>query len=296
MKTLNLTDIDKSDVKYQIQEFPDGQNNIVIKPSKCVTKTETFWATPVQIKSRLNNWLDLELIVCAIKSLRNLGVKTIHLYTPYFMGARSDRQFEHGGNRYIKDVIAPVINSLNFESVTCIDPHSYVLENCVNNFKSITNVELVKNSLRLIAGDWKERTNNEGFVLVSPDAGASHKIFKLAEQIGYKGDIITCSKERDKDGKIIGTNVPLNAGEHLDKDFIIIDDICDGGATFINIAKELNEIRTKYSNQKIYLIVTHGIFSKGFRELSEHFENIYCTNSYSNVSVGPGFVKQLNVF
>jgi ribose-phosphate pyrophosphokinase len=325
MKTLNLTDIDKSDVKYQIQEFPDGQNNIVIEPSKLVTKTETFWATPgnhsafnsqtkhkynlvesnpVQIKSRLNNWLDLELIVCVTKSLRNLGVKEIHLYTPYFMGARSDRQFEHGGNRYIKDVIAPVINSLNFESVTCIDPHSYVLENCVNNFKSITNVELVKNSLRLIAGDWKERTNNEGFVLVSPDAGASHKIFKLAEQIGYKGDIITCSKERDKDGKIIGTNVPISRKQHEMlhkgpyKDFIIIDDICDGGATFINIAQELKKYfhESGKTESKIYLIVTHGIFSKGFRELSEHFENIYCTNSYSNVSVGPGFVKQLNVF
>ena len=201
MKTLNLVDIDKSDIKYQIQEFPDGQQNIVIKPSKCVTKTETFWATPgnhsafnsqtkhkynlvesnpVQIKSRLNNWLDLELIVCATKSLRNLGVKEIHLYTPYFMGARSDRQFEQGGNRYLADVICPVINSLNFESVTVLDAHSYVLENLLNGYKKIDNTNLVKYFFQqqynyLVPMSTIKLDN---CVLVSPDAGASHKIFK----------------------------------------------------------------------------------------------------------------------
>lgn len=30
MKTLNLVDLDKSDIKYKIQKFPDGQQNIVI--------------------------------------------------------------------------------------------------------------------------------------------------------------------------------------------------------------------------------------------------------------------------
>lgn len=30
MKTLNLVDLDKSDIKYLPQKFPDGQQNIVI--------------------------------------------------------------------------------------------------------------------------------------------------------------------------------------------------------------------------------------------------------------------------
>jgi len=87
------------------------------------------------------------------------------------------------------------------------------------------------------------------------------------------------------------------------RDVIIIDDICDGGATFINIAKILTGY--KEFKGKIYLIVTHGIFSKGFAELSQYFKGIYCTNSYSDLKfhpsvndiIGPkeGFVKQLNV-
>lgn len=171
MKTLNLTDLEKSEIKYKISKFPDGQNNITIEKNikyyrygshheenqryliHSVDLSEN--KEPVQIKSRLNNWLDLELIVCAVASLRELDVEEIHLYTPYIMGARSDRKFEEGGNNYIKDVIAPVINSLGFKTVTCIDPHSYSLECCIKNFKSIDNSQLVKFALNQIYNENK---------------------------------------------------------------------------------------------------------------------------------------------
>ena len=156
MKTLNLTDLRKSDIKYKISKFPDGQQNIVIKEFLAHTPKEwgigTKIETPVEIKSRLNNWLDLELIICAVASLRELGVEEIHLYVPYIVGARSDRKFEEGGNNYLKDVICPIINSLNFKTVTCIDPHSSSLECCLKNFKSINNSELVKFALQDIYG------------------------------------------------------------------------------------------------------------------------------------------------
>lgn len=300
MKTLNLTDIDKSDIKYQIQKFPDGQNNLVVNPYS-VAEIKTIMETnrlSIQINSRLNNWLDLELIVCAVASLRILKVKEIHLYVPYILGARSDRKFEIGGNRYIKDVIAPILNSLKFKSVTCYDPHSYVLENCINNFESKTNVNLVKWATLDLYGPISEKGPDSNYpcILVSPDAGASHKIYKLAEQIGYKGDIITCSKERDTEGKLTKTIVPVLP--YTDKDIIIIDDICDGGTTFINIAKIIKDIEG--FNCKIYLIITHGIFSKGLSELKQYFDGIYCTNSYKDF-IGDAdekyqFVKQLNVF
>lgn len=162
MKTLNLVDLNKSDIKYKIIPFPDGQQQIVITPFKYF-RHELGYSfisgkdiTPepnnikIQIKSRLNNFKDLELIVCATKSLRNLGVKEIHLYTPYFLGSRSDRQFEESSCNYLKDVICPIINSLNFESVTVLDPHSFVLEGCLNNFKSQSNLNLVKFALNSI--------------------------------------------------------------------------------------------------------------------------------------------------
>ena len=316
MKTLNLIDLDKSGIKYKISKFPDGQQNITINSTVEVGDYESVWFEnikkhSIQIKSRLNNFLDLELIICAVASLRELGVEEIHLYTPYIMGARSDRKFEEGGNNYLKDVICPIINSLEFNSVTCIDPHSDCLEMGIKRFKKESNEQLIEFAIR---GNIKPNDPSKDIILISPDAGASKKIYKLAEQIGYKGDIITCSKHRDTNGKLTKTVVPLTEDDGSgysmqykdrcsEKDFIIIDDICDGGATFINIAKNIKEQISHYEG-KIYLVVTHGIFSKGLEELGEYFNGIYCTNSYQDYEpdndgqdyIYPHLVKQLNVF
>jgi len=304
MLTINLANIEESDIKYKVSKFPDGQQNIIITPFELDKKV--FWAIPgntstphasnsfqkyglntnksVEIKSRLNNWLDLELIVATVASLKELGIKEIHLYVPYFLGARSDRKFETGGNNYLRDVICPIINSLNFKSVICIDPHSDVLEACIKGFRKESNLQVVQGFF--------ENNCIKDYILVSPDAGASKKIHKLAEQIGYKGDIITCSKDRDENGKLTKCVVSLHAGHNFKKDFIIIDDICDGGNTFINIAKEILNSEELDYKPKIYLVVTHGIFSKGFEELSKYFDGIYCTNSYSNVGDYAGNDKQ----
>lgn len=155
MKTLDLVNKEKSDIDYTIQRFPDGQQNIVIDSNEHPVQTIFAHINEVQIKARLNNWLDLELIVCAVASLRELGVEEIHLYTPYIIGARSDRKFEKGGNNYLKDVICPILNSLNFKTVTCIDPHSYSLECCIKNLKSINNSQLVKFALNQIYNENK---------------------------------------------------------------------------------------------------------------------------------------------
>ena len=295
MKVLNLTNNETSDIKFEVSKFPDGQQQIKIT-------SFIFSYQTIQIKSRLNNFKDLELIICATKSLRNLGVKEIHLYTPYFLGSRSDRKFEEGSNNYLKNVICPIINSLKFESVTVLDPHSDVLEACLNNFKKEPTIKLAQFALDKINRYPSSIIQKDKFILISPDAGANKKIFKIADKLGYKGDIITCSKSRDENGKLSRVDVPLRLG--LDKqDLIIIDDICDGGATFINIAKEIKS--KSWLTGKIYLIVTHGIFSKGFKELNQYFDGIYCTNSYSDIAGDKMTilndnelykVKQLNIF
>lgn len=58
MKTLNLVDIDKSDIKYQINKFPDGQQDILIEDYQSGDEfkwKESVLAYPVKIKSRFNS-------------------------------------------------------------------------------------------------------------------------------------------------------------------------------------------------------------------------------------------------
>lgn len=144
---------------------------------------------------------------------------------------------------------------------------------------------------------------NNNFFLISPDAGSNKKIFDLAKSINYTGEIIRCDKLRDiSTGKIIETIVYKD--DLKGRDVIIVDDICDGGNTFIQLAKVLKQKNAG----KIYLVVTHGIFSAGFDGLGEYFDGIYCTNSVKDVRDGTivntfsrnktilSLVKQLNVF
>lgn len=311
-ETLNLVNPDdKLSCKYKISKFPDGQQSITIIEGRYDTfewlKNQTNGIT---IKSRLNNFQDLEIIVCAAQALKEIGVKTINLYIPYCTGGRSDRKFSEGGVNYIKNVIAPIINLQGFNEVIIMDPHSDVLEACINNFKKIDNLKVVRFALM-------EYFKENGIVIIdysklrllSPDAGALKKIFDIAEGIGYENEIIIAAKHRDpKTGKITHTSVPMNVND-ADKNIFIIDDICDGGRTFIEVAKAVKEVRSLSSSVqpenygKIYLVVTHGIFSNGFNELGDYFDGIYCTNSIkdipnagTNSSIKPINLKQLNVF
>ena len=285
--TLNLVDIEKSDIKYKISQFPDGQQTVDLLD---LPRTNSF----IQITSRLNSFRDLELIICATQAIRNdVHNKDITLYVPYFVGARSDRKFVEGGVNYLKQVICPIINSLNFKSVTVMDPHSDVLEACLNNFNKVNNYRLVKFALTNI--DNKDNAQDR-ICLVSPDAGAYKKIFDVAKEFKIE-KIITANKVRDMiTGNILRTEIPV-LDQHNDVTYVIIDDICDGGRTFVELAKVIKEGRP---TAKVYLVVTHGIFSAGFKVLSEYIDGTFCTNSYRDVADDEyeekTNVKQINVF
>ncbi len=276
---LNLANKEKSEIEYEISKFPDGQQSVTIKSPFFGGKD------PVWIVSRMNSFKDLELIICANVALKEIGVKEIHLFVPYFLGARSDRKFVEGGSNYLKDVICPIINMQNFESVTVLDPHSDVLEACIRNFKKVTNLEFVRKALTKI-----DNTNSarEKLVVVSPDAGAMKKIYQVAETFSID-NIIIAAKHRDiKSGKITHTEVPDLNKYSTDSNFVIIDDICDGGRTFTEISKVIKSHvwpMDEYFRGKIYLIITHGIFSAGLLDLSRSFDNIFTTNSVRNLDV-----------
>jgi ribose-phosphate pyrophosphokinase len=321
-ETLNLVNSNDSlSFKYEISRFPDGQQSLRLIEDGYNTFESlrgSDSAHGIIIKSRLNTFSDLEIIICATQALKEVGVKNISLYIPYCIGARSDRKFMEGGINYVKTVIAPIINSQGYNKVTILDPHSDVLEACINNFEKVDNVDLVSFALQdyfLSKGfeTWSA-SNFDGMRFISPDAGALKKVFHVADAVKYRNEVIIASKHRNLEtGKIDYTNVPMSIRD-ADKDVFIIDDICDGGRTFIEIAKVVDEVRKLSSSVKPehygknYLIVTHGIFSFGFDFLVQHFDGIYCTNSVKDVRDGTivdtfsrhktihSLVKQQNVF
>ncbi|MCX2431058.1 ribose-phosphate diphosphokinase [Pedobacter sp. GR22-10] len=222
---------------------------------------------PVTITQRINSFHDLGLICITVDALKRMGVKEIHLYIPYFPAARQDRVMIPGEPLSVK-VYADIINALALASVTVFDPHSEVTPALLNNCVTISNHEFIRQVIAKIGSEVK---------LISPDGGALKKIYKVSEFLGG-AEVVECSKSRDvKTGKLSGFKV--YAEDLSGADCLIVDDICDGGGTFNGLAEAL---QAKNAG-KLYLAISHGIFSKGFDDLSKYFEQIFTTDSIKSV-------------
>ena len=271
MIQLNLYPNQKKGLNYEIYKFPDGQQSI---------KIDSFAfqhdVLEVEIVSPFTSFLDLELIICANQALKEMGVRKVSLYTPYFLGGRSDRKFEEGTSNYLKTVVCPIINSQNFHRVTVLDPHSDVIEACLNNFKGIDTLDFASQVLKDVYSTLVEAnpTSESPVVLVSPDAGALKKVFKIQKATKIK-NLVIGSKNRDIKGQITHTSISgLKDINISNATYVIFDDICDGGRTFLELAKV---IKKEKEDARIVLAVTHGLFTKGLP--IEHVDHVYTTDS-----------------
>lgn len=220
--------------------------------------------------AKLRTPADFMKLVLLLDACKRQGSIINNLYIPYFPGARQDRVMNQGESLSVK-VYADIINSFNIKKVSVLDPHSDVTPALINNCFVYSNYHLVAQSLKDIKPD--------EFHLVSPDAGANKKIKDLAKSLDffYKFDVVKCDKTRDvSTGKITGFEV--YSEDLKGKPCIIVDDICDGGGTFLGLAEELKQKNAG----DLYLIVTHGIFSKGFESLGKYFKHIYTSDSFYN--------------
>jgi ribose-phosphate pyrophosphokinase len=248
------------EIEYEAFTFAGGEPHIKINPD--FDKSEA-----VTVTHRLNSFNDLGLLCIAVDALRRLQAHVSDLVIPYFPAARQDRVMVQGEPLSVK-VYADIINSLGFEKVVVFDAHSEVTPALVQNCQVIPNHQFIRQVIEKIGTSVK---------LISPDGGALKKIYKVSEALGGI-EVVECSKSRNvKTGQLL--NFKVYADDLAGENCLIVDDICDGGGTFIGLAQELK----KKNAGKLYLAVSHGIFSKGFAELSQHFDRVFTTNSIRNL-------------
>lgn len=247
---------DKKEIEFQGFVFSGGEPHIKIKPDFDASETVT-------ITHRINSFNDFGLLLLAIDALKRMEVKLINVFIPYFPAARQDRVMIAGEPLSVK-VYADILNSLKLNKITVFDAHSEVTSALLDNCEVISNHDFIAQVLKKIGNDVK---------LISPDGGALKKIYKVSEYLGGI-DVVECSKSRDvKTGKLSGFKVYDDNLQGMD--CLIVDDICDGGGTFIGLAEELK----KKNAGKLYLAVSHGIFNKGFESMKA-FEKIFTTDSF----------------
>lgn len=205
---------------------------------------------------------ELLLLTDAIRRARPRA--RISLECPYLPYARQDRVCAPG-EALALHVMCQLINSQNYETVTVWDVHSTVALALLDRVINIPAAFFVKN------------VATPRMVLVAPDAGAVKRAEECAVATGCA--LVRAEKKRDPlTGEITGTVV--HSDPIGDQDFLMVDDICDGGRTFIELAKVLRPL----TEGKIFLYVTHGIMSKGMGVLREHIDDVHVANPFPGLT------------
>jgi ribose-phosphate pyrophosphokinase len=255
-------------VKYSIIKFPGGETNVSID-------TGSFAYHTVKLNCYSSCWSSAEDIINVLllkDALHRCGVTYVDLYIPYLPFARQDRVCNHGESLSLK-VIAGIINSAKFRSVVALDPHSDVVTALIDNCQALS----AKLPISQMLSDLRFKDREYGYpVLVVPDAGAYKKVSSWSEEFLQNfSDVMVFNKTRElMTGEITGMSIIKDANIE-GKNVVVVDDICDGGRTFIEIASMLKG-RKPIS---VSLYTTHGIYSQGLSKLSEAYDNIYCTSS-----------------
>lgn len=183
---------------------------------------------------------------------------------PYMPYQQADMDFGDGECFSLK-TITRILNSLPIARYYVFDPHSIATPALLDSVTIEDNSSFIQTVI--------EQLGDTISTILSPDAGAYKKIGKLADKIGWKGGIECANKFRDTTNGDI--TIRLSNEDFKHKNILIIDDICVGGRTFIELAKLLESKNCG----RLYLAISHGIFSNGFEELNKYFSGIYTTNS-----------------
>ncbi len=236
--------------------FPDGTSQVWKLPEHVLKSSHVQVVWNFEAEREIMDLLSLRAL---------MPICTMELNIPYLPYARQDKYIGNSATFNLR-VFAEILNSMRLSKVTAVDVHNpIVTAELIDRFE---NIEVGHIHARLFQKLLPE-------YLVFPDRGAY-------DRYEYSGKFtwnLVCDKVRDPlTGQILSHACPLNPSSVAGTQFLILDDLCDGGATFLSVARS---IRAEVPGAKIALFVTHGIFSKGREALliPGGVDEIYTTNS-----------------
>lgn len=231
----------------------------IITPDIFPDKTQQVWKLPTEVLSATRiDWQyegDHELITLAqltdlmLVESDNMNRPVVHIdFLPY---GRQDKDISNMSTFGLSTFMR-MLACMRIGGVITVDVHSDVAKTTAIreglNFISVFPYAEISNAIKA----------SESEVLCFPDKGAMARYHRH-----FDHPAVYCEKVRDQ---LTSEILSLELKSEIDiagKNVIIIDDICDGGRTFIEVTKLL---RSKNVG-RVTLYVSHGIFSKGTKIL-----------------------------
>ena len=226
----------------------------------------------IQIDWRYENDSELFALICLVNHIRSTQDNPrIVLFMPYIPHARMDR-VKSSRDVFTLKYFAEIINSLHFDEVIALDPHSHVSEALIDNLHVIHPQVYLENVFETVLSEGN-------FMLFYPDEGAMKR---------YSSDIKSpyyCFGIKNRDwcnGRILSLDLAGPVEDIAGKNILIIDDICSRGGTFLHSARRLKEVGA----EDIYLFVSHceNTILQGELLEGDLVKRVYTTNSIFTAS------------
>lgn len=215
-----------------------------------------------------------------VDAVMNMGVPPdqVVLQLPYLPYARQDRVCNAGEPHSLR-MLGLMLHALGVRKVVTYDVHSPAA------FKYVTGITSIDKRTLLAYSSYGTNMVEKADALVSPDKGAYQSVFDVAQH--FDKPLIKFEKVRDPESGSITSMRLVEGSVHVGgKHLLILDDICDGGRTFLELAKLLTDVGSKDYERpaSLSLYTTHGIYSHGIDELMKFYTSIYTFNNINNVT------------
>lgn len=270
MKIYKVNMPDGNGIKYDLFRYPAGETQVRFRADQL---SEIRSADLVAVNAAINDGdvMPLALLSSAIDNLISATATKI-LVLPYLPYGRADRRFTDGDCFGLK-VFGNIIDGLQFEKVYTFDVHSPIARKYIANLVNLSPEVRINDVVEGIITD-DDFLGEKQLGILLPDKGAVR--YGFLRSLGLP--VFQADKIREpQTGKLTGFSVPTGWQLKDTDALLIVDDICDGGGTFIGIADELKKVAPQID---LYLYVSHGIFSAGLGRLGTAFKKIFTTDSF----------------
>lgn len=263
---MNVIDFTKG-IGYKVIRFPDGEVHLQLD--------EINRKDGVKVVMRIRNAEDLFLLMQLSDILHRQEVVVEELHIPYLMSMRCDRVFSFDRPFSLK-IVSDIVKGVGARCTYIYEPHSM---RCVD----FTNCAEKSISLSLLLEYLGSST------ICFPDKGAKDRY----DEYRLKTDTLLCEKVRNVDTGVLEGFKVVNPEVFKGGEITLVDDLCDGGGTFIGLTTHLR----KLNPTKLRLVVTHSVQQKGIENVAKYFDEVVITNTYADWDTVdlPDNVKVVNV-
>lgn len=277
MKSHMTINLSAASQMYDQFRYPAGEWQVRLKPE---IEAMVHQDSVIRVIARINTPEDiikLALLRSTIAPKRHIfGAPYVQLVLPYLPYCRADRRFVPGDCAGL-EVFGSLISSMDWDDVFTLDAHNHeAAASAIPHLIDRKPTTFIHRAIK----DFADSQKTDRLSILFPDEGA-RKRYHIPSEIACNAasvkllEVFHCHKRRDPaTGKLDGFEVPRLP----ERPALLIDDICDGGGSFIGIASKIAEQERQAPPLGLY--VSHGIFSKGIEALLDYFGHIYTTNSF----------------